>query len=311
MTDHVPLDFNKLKLRPLAELKHLVSTDDFARPVMPKASLLEFVDSLPHLLAGNDLRALVADIGRARENKKPVIVMLGGHVIKCGIGPLIADAVERGTITHVAMNGAAAIHDFEVGMIGETSEDVGAGLEDGSYGVAEETGRIMNEVINRAVAKGQGIGECLGDEIMDGTYEGKNFSLLYNAHKAGVPVTVHIALGTDTIHHHPAADGSRLGEGTLRDFHRFAEAIAALQGGGVVLNLGCAVIMPEVFLKALTVARNLVPGITGFSTANFDMINHYRPRVNVVQRPTKGSGGRGYNFIGQHEILLPLLFALL
>lgn len=304
------LDFSNIRRRPMAEVRHLVSTDQFARPVMPGATLAEFVDSLPDLLGGRHFRELVAAIRRAREDRKPVIVMIGGHVIKCGIGPLIADAIERGAVTHLAMNGAAAIHDFEVALAGETSEDVADGLLDGSYGVTEETGRYLNECINLAADQGIGLGEAVGAEILDGTYEGKNFSLLYNAHKAGIPVTVHVAIGTDTIHLHPACDGAKLGAATSHDFRRFAGFVADLQGGGVVINIGCAVIMPEVFLKALTAACNLVPGVGGFTTANFDMISHYRPRVNVVQRPTKDAG-RGYNFIGQHELLLPLLFALI
>jgi hypothetical protein len=237
-----------------------------------------------------------------------VIVLLGGHIVKTGVAPLLVDLVRRGVVTHIAMNGSAAIHDYEMARFGGTSEDVAAGLRDGSFGMAEETGREMNDAFVAGRAAGFGMGESLQRALERTlTLSHPELSLLLQAPRAGAMVTVHAALGAEIIHQHPAADGAAIGDTSHRDFRRLAAAIPSLHQGGVVLNLGSAVIMPEVFLKALTVARNLDKGKpTHFTTCDFDMIRHYRPRVNVVQRPTL-EGGTGFEITGHHEIMIPLL----
>jgi len=254
------------------------------------------------------LRQVAAAIASAHRNKKGVVVLVGGHVIKVGIGPLLADWGRRGIISHVALNGAAAIHDFELAAFGGTSEDVEKGLGDGTFGMAEETGTEMNTAVRAAHAANQGFGEGLANALA-GRAEcpGREVSVLAACHAHGVPVTVHAAIGAEIIHQHPLADGAALGATTFRDFRRLAGSLPDLHQGGVVLNLGSAVVLPEVFLKALTIARNLGEGRpTDFLAADFDMIRHYRPRVNVVERPTK-AGGTGLLLTGHHELLLPLL----
>jgi hypothetical protein len=279
-----------------------------AAPPGDDRSFDAFLASLPDLLAARDLRTTVTAIGAAARAHRGVIVLLGGHVIKTGMGPLLARLLHRGVITHVAMNGAAAIHDFELAAFGGTSEDVAAGLTDGTFGMAEETGREMNAAIVRGHAEQWGLGEALARGLdARGEVPGRAHSVLLAARAAGVPVTVHTAIGADIIHQHPAADGAATGATTHRDFRRLAAAVAALDGGGVVLNLGSAVIMPEVFLKALTVARNLSGGRpTGFTAVDCDMIRQYRQRLNVVERPTQ-MGGAGILLTGHHEILIPLI----
>jgi hypothetical protein len=237
--------------------------------------------------------------------------MLGGHVVKTGLAPLLLDLMRRRAITHVAMNGSAAIHDYEVARFGATSEDVAAGLRDGTFGMAEETGREMNEAFSRGFASGQGMGECLARALEDADRRGAlaraELSVLLGASRLGVPVTVHAAVGAEIIHQHPAADGAAIGATSHRDFRRLAHGLVGLHAGGVVLNIGSAVIMPEVFLKALTIARNLNDGRpSGFVSCDLDMQRHYRPRMNVVQRPTL-HGGQGYEITGHHEIMVPLL----
>jgi hypothetical protein len=233
--------------------------------------------------------------------------MLGGHIVKTGLAPLLIDLLERGVITHVAMNGSAAIHDYEIARFGATSEDVARGLVDGTFGMAEETGRGMNEAFTRGMREGWGMGESLARALDETTLSNPELSVLLAARRLGVPCTVHAALGAEIIHQHPAANGAAIGDTSHRDFRRLAASLPALHQGGVVLNLGSAVIMPEVFLKALTIARNLEKGKpTGFTTCDLDMQRHYRPRVNVVQRPTQGNG-KGYEITGHHEIMVPLL----
>jgi hypothetical protein len=267
-----------------------------------------FLASLPSVLAGRDLRAAIAAIAAAARAHRGVVALIGGHVIKTGMGPLLAHLLRRGVLTHVAMNGAAAIHDFELAAFGGTSEDVAAGLADGTFGMAEETGREMNAAIARGHAEGWGLGEALARALAERRdAPGREQSVLLAALAQGVPATVHVAIGADIIHQHPAADGAATGATTHRDFRRLAAAVARLDEGGVVLNLGSAVVMPEVFLKALTVARNLAGGRpTGFTAVDCDMIRHYRPRLNVVERPTQ-AGGTGYLLTGHHEILIPLI----
>lgn len=271
-------------------------------------SFHSFLDSLPRLLAADHLRTVAAAIVSAHRAGRGVILLVGGHVIKVGLGPLLADWVRRGIVTHVALNGAAAIHDFELAAFGGTSEDVERGLSDGSFGMAEETGTEMNAAIRQAHSASQGLGEGLGRALAARpVLPGGEASVLTACERSGVPVTVHVAIGADIIHQHPAADGAAIGETTHRDFRRLAGSLPDLHQGGVVLNLGSAVILPEVFLKALTIARNLGAGRpTGFLAADFDMIRHYRPRLNVVERPTRG-GGTGILLTGHHELMIPLL----
>ncbi len=233
--------------------------------------------------------------------------MLGGHIVKTGLAPVLIELLRRGIVTHVAMNGSAAIHDYEVARFGATSEDVAAGLQDGTFGMAEETGREMNEAFICGMAEGLGMGETLGIALEGASLANPELSLLLAARRLGVPLTVHAALGAEIIHQHPAASGAAIGDTSHRDFRRLAHSLASIDDGGVVLNLGSAVIMPEVFLKALTIARNLGEGKPqGFTTVDLDMQRHYRPRVNVVQRPTLQSG-KGYEITGHHEIMVPLL----
>ncbi len=250
---------------------------------------------------------VVAAIAAAVRQKRAVVAMLGGHIVKTGLAPLIIDLIDRGVITHLAMNGSAAIHDYEIARFGATSEDVARGLVDGTFGMAEETGRGMNEAFNAGLENGWGMGESLARALERESLSDPGLSVLLAAHRRGISSTVHAAIGAEIIHQHPAASGAAIGETSHRDFRRLAASLPNLHDGGVVLNLGSAVIMPEVFLKALTIARNLHQGKpTAFTTCDLDMQRHYRPRVNVVERPTQGSG-KGYAITGHHEIMVPLL----
>ena len=292
--------------------KSKVSPKDFGRVIDPrKARVSEFVDSLPQILAATELRELVQDIERSRRKKKPVILMMGAHVVKVGLSPLIIDLVRRGIITHVAMNSAASIHDVETALWGQTSEDVAVNIMDGRFGMSKETGEFINlELVRACRETTDGYGEALAKKIIASKAAYRSVSILAACYECGVPVTVHAAIGTDIIHQQPTMDGGATGEMSFRDFKILAHSIKDLKGGGVVLNIGSAVILPEVFLKALTVARNLGHRAQGFSTANFDMIRQYRPQVNVVERPTQRHG-KGYMFTGHHEIMIPLLSAMI
>lgn len=307
MTDYREADVSRLKTVPIAQRPNKVDLSLLAHPPGGDRSFDAFWDALPNLLAAKDLRDVAHQVARAA-GRRGVVVMLGGHVIKVGLGPLLRELVRRGVITHLALNGSAAIHDFELAAYGGTSEDVAAGLADGTFGMAEETGREMNAAIADGARAGKGMGEALTDYLVRrARLAAPEVSLLLGAVEQGVPVTVHVTLGADIIHQHPAADGAALGATSHRDFKRLAASLPAIHDGGVVLNLGSAVVMPEVFLKALTVARNLGQGRpTGFTACDCDMQRHYRPRVNVVERPTLG-GGRGVQLTGHHEILIPLL----
>jgi hypothetical protein len=300
-------DLSKVRTVPIALRDNKVDPALLAAPPHG-GSFDDFLAALPDVLAARDLRALIATVAAAVRARKGIIVCIGGHVIKTGLGPLLAHLMRRGALTHLAMNSAASIHDFELAAYGGTSEDVAAGLADGTFGMAEETGREMNAAIATGRANGWGLGEALARALgTRAALPGRAASVLLATRAHGVPVTVHAAIGTDIIHQHPDADGAAIGETSMRDFRRLAASVATLHEGGVVLNLGSAVIMPEVFLKALTVARNLAQGPpTGFTAADFDMIRHYRPRLNVVERPTR-SGGTGYSLTGHHELLVPLL----
>ena len=308
MTEYREADFSRLKTVPIAKRHNKVDATLLAKPPLPSdRSFRAFVDALPSILAAEDLRYVVDQIVAAA-GRRGILAMLGGHVIKVGLAPLLIALMRRRAITIVAMNGSAAIHDFELAAYGGTSEDVAAGLSDGTFGMAEETGREMNAALARGVKTQQGAGEALADYL--GSRQdlpGKDVSVLLACAELGVPVTVHAAIGAEIIHQHPSADGAALGATSHRDFKRLAGALPDLDGGGVVLNLGSAVVMPEVFLKALTVARNLNGGRPkNFTACDCDMQRHYRPRVNVVERPTL-AGGRGIQLTGHHEILLPLL----
>jgi hypothetical protein len=307
MTDYREADVSRLKTVPIAQRPNKLDPSLLAHPPGGDRSFAAFWDSLPDVLAAQDLRDVVHRLARAA-GRRGVVVMLGGHVIKVGLGPLLRELVRRGVITHLALNGSAAIHDFELAAYGGTSEDVAAGLADGTFGMADETGREMNAAITEGARAGKGMGEALTDYLARRSrLAAPEASLLVGAAERAVPVTVHATIGADIIHQHPAADGAALGATTYRDFKRLAASLPSLHDGGVVLNLGSAVVMPEVFLKALTVARNLNGGApTAFTACDCDMQRHYRPRVNVVERPTLGSG-RGVQLTGHHEILIPLL----
>lgn len=284
-----------------------MQTSMLAKPCKPGRTVDHFLSSLPDVLKARDLKALAEDIARARRRGRPVVLMMGAHPIKCGLSPVLIDMMERGLVTCLAMNGAGAIHDFEMAMWGRTSEDVAQGLNDGSFGMARETADFLNGAVVQGDARGLGFGESLGLFLTEAKAKHRGLSLLAACCRLKIPVTVHVAIGTDIVHQHPSFDGGAAGRASHRDFRILARQVGQLSGG-VVINLGSTVILPEVFLKALTVARNLGERVKGFTAANFDMVQHYRPNVNVVQRPTAG-GGRGYSFTGHHEIMVPLLAA--
>jgi hypothetical protein len=308
-----PLKLDKVRTYPLAARPSKVPVRAFAKVLKPGARIRDWVTALPRLLAGETFRGVVAALERARARRKPIIWGLGGHVIKCGLGPVLVDLMRRGYLTAVAMNGAAMIHDFEIALVGATSEDVLAVLGRGRFGMAEETGRLINQAIAQGDREGLGIGEAVGRFLH--SYPGAKFrrySLLAAAYRYRVPVTVHEAIGTDIIHNHPAIDARALGAATHRDFLLLAALIGRMSGGGVYLNVGSAVMLPEVFLKCVSLAANLGRAPRGITTVNLDFIQHYRPTQNVVLRPTAASGrGRGYALTGHHELMIPLLAAAL
>ncbi|MFH1678973.1 MAG: hypothetical protein ABH914_05095 [Candidatus Omnitrophota bacterium] len=300
------IDFNKVKTYSpkLGALK--VGKSDFAGIPKRKRSFLDFYRSLPNFLKARDLRNVVEAVIKAGKKKKPVIFMCGAHVIKCGLSPVVIELLRKGVITCLSFNGAGIIHDFEIASQGKTSEDVAACLVSGRFGMNRETARFLNQAIAQGADKGLGIGQSVGKAMARRPLPYKNLSIIYQALRFGVPVTVHIAIGTDIIHQHPDFNAGLTAEGSLRDFHTLVEVVSRLNKGGVLLNFGSAVILPEVFLKALNLARNLGFKVKDFTTANFDMIYHYRPLENIVRRPVI-SGGSGYYITGHHEIMLPLL----
>ncbi|TKJ37266.1 hypothetical protein CEE37_14245 [candidate division LCP-89 bacterium B3_LCP] len=306
MSRYPEIEIEKVKLYPIDQRHSKVKLDFLGEPVKSGSSFKDWWDSLPKILAADDLKSVVNDIVAAKENKKPVIVMMGAHVIKVGLSPVIIDLMEGGFITALAMNGAGVIHDVELSQFGKTSEDVAANIADGTFGMAKETGEFINLAVKKGRTDELGFGEAVGRELVRNEAKNLNVSLLGQAYKMEIPITVHVALGTDIIHQQPSADGAAIGDLSLRDFRIFARLVSDIGNGGVVLNFGSAVVLPEVFLKALTVARNLGFVCDNFTTANFDMIQHYRPRVNVVQRPTL-SGGKGYQITGHHELMIPLM----
>jgi len=303
-----PIDLSKISTYPLSSRPSKIGSGDFAKPSAGDTPLKNFLDNMPNILAARELRELAATIKTAKQKGHGIIVGIGGHVIKTGLATILIDLMERGYVTAIAMNGSAMIHDFEIAVVGATSEDVDATLGSGSFGMAEETGRIINEAVNEGARDQIGMGEAIGRKLQTIDLSDAEKSLLYTAYIASVPVTVHVAVGTDIVHIHPSADGASIGQTSLQDFRLLCSLVRDLDGGGVYLNLGSAVVLPEVFLKTITVVRNLGFKLQDFYTANFDFIQQYRPLTNVVRRPIAGSG-RGFSFIGHHEILIPLLAA--
>ena len=295
-----PLDLEGIATYPIGEREHLVSADQLARPVSPSATLEEFLDSLPPILAVERLRSLAQAMAEASVGQRRVLVGIGGHVVKVGLGPLLADMIQQGLVTDLCLNGSAAIHDFELAFLGKTSERVSETLADGRFGMVSETAEFFARAFKRGAEGERGLGRALAEEL-DGL-EGRERSLIWQAVQAGAQVTVHVALGTDTVHAVPGACGASIGQATHIDFRRLAAVVSEL-GGGVYVNVGSAVVLPEVFLKAVAVARNLGHAVADLTTGNLDMIQHYRPRQNVLQRPA----ARGYPLTGHHELLLPLL----
>lgn len=304
--NHLPIDPTKIKTYPLSERKNRVRVKDFAQPLGKQGKATKLLNSFPHILAGETFREVVKAIVYAYHKDKIVILAMGAHVIKCGLSPIIIDLMKRGIIEAIALNGAGAIHDFEIALIGETSEDVAEGLEKGTLGLVEETGRLMNEAINGNASKDTGMGYVLGEKLIKLNAPYNKYSVLTTGVQLGIPVTVHVAIGTDIIHMHPMANGAATGDKSFIDFRLFCSIVSDLNNGGVFLNVGSAVILPEVFLKALTLARNLEYKVENFTTVNLDMYQHYRPTQNVVKRPTSKSG-KGHTLLGRHEILIPLL----
>ncbi len=308
-----PLDFANLKTVGLKERGGKVKTADFASPYQPGSGIAGLLDSLPRILAGESFRAVIEALAAARAGGRSILWGMGGHVIKCGLAPVLLDLMRRGYATGFALNGSAAIHDFEIALAGHTSEDVEAVLPDGRFGAAEETGREMNVAIRGGAGDGIGGGDALGRDLdaRSTALTAPHESLLLGAWRNGTPVTVHVAIGTDTPHTHPAADPAAIGATTHHDFRLFSALVARLNDGGVYLNVGSAVLLPEVFLKAVSAVRNLGQPLAGFTTANCDFLQHYRPRVNVVERPHANAGGKGYALTGHHELMIPLLAAAL
>jgi hypothetical protein len=299
------LDTSRARTYSLKSLSREVGGDQLAQPLPAGASFRTFLESLPDVLAARDLRELARLIADARKGGHLFLLMMGAHPIKVGLGPLICDLIRNGVITALATNGAAMIHDFEMALAGRTSEDVSAGLVDGSFGMAAETGSFLNQAATLAAKEGRGLGEMVGRQIADGRFKFAAGRVFACAHEANVPATVHVTLGADIIHMHPAADGAAIGAASMADFHRLVTVVGGLSHG-VVLNLGSAVVMPEVFLKALNLARNLGRRVNAFTAADMDFVRNYRPRLNVVERPTQ-DGGRGFMLTGHHELLFPLL----
>ena len=304
-----PLELEKVKTYPLASRPSKVSTSDFAQPVSADATLGGFLHTLPNILAVRSLREIAAQVRRARQLRKPVIWGIGGHVVKTGLAPVIIDLMSRGYVSAVAANGSVLVHDAEIALVGSTSEDVDATLGEGAFGAAEETGKLLNDAARSGASDGLGLGEAMGRQLSQLKPPHAALSLLCATYQARVPFTSHIAIGADIAHFHPTADGASLGQTSHTDFRLLSELVRRMDGGGVYLNVGSAVVLPEIFLKAVTLVRNLGHPLADFTTANFDFIQSYRPLTNVVRRPTSDGAGRGYSVTGHHEILIPLLAA--
>ncbi|HEB36694.1 MAG TPA: hypothetical protein ENI18_12765 [Candidatus Aminicenantes bacterium] len=305
-----PLSPGGLKTYSLQSRKDKVNINNFAQILGSEKSFTRFVRSLPNILAGSDFKEFISVMGKAKKRNRAIIFGLGAHVIKVGLSPIIIDLMKGGWITALALNGAGIIHDFEIAFTGQTSEDVQLQVKNGHFGMAQETGQMLNAAINSGEEKGLGLGEAVGEMIATSDFPHKDMSLLSVAYKLNLPVTVHVAIGTDIIHFHPDVKGEAIGNASLKDFFLFCSLLEKLDDGGVFVNIGSAVILPEVFLKALSFVRNKGRLLENFSTAVFDFIHHYRPYENVVKRP-HGKKGRGFYFIGHHEIMIPLLAASL
>lgn len=303
------LDVSKIKTYSVKDRLSKVSIDSAATPHTKGKSFAGFIEALPDFLAAKDLKAVAAAVVSARKAQRPVILGMGAHPIKVGLSPVIIDLMKKGIITAFASNGASIIHDFEISFMGQTSEDVARELCTGTFGMGKETGQLVNRAIKEGVAKGLGIGRSMGQFIDSSDFPNKGGSIFAEAFRQDIPATVHVAVGSDIIHMHPEADGAAIGEGSLRDFRLLSSVITDLDGG-VYINLGSAVVLPEVFLKALTVARNLGHKVEDFTTVNMDFVQHYRPRENVLKRPTMVKG-RCYAITGHHEIMFPLLAAMI
>ncbi len=302
-----PLDLNRIRFTSLKQKRHKVGKKIFSTPWRKAGTLTDFVNSLPEILAGKDFKEVVERIAKAVRQKRIILLGMGAHPIKVGLNPILIDLMEKGVLKGIAMNGACLVHDVEVSMVGHTSEEVDEELHRGTFGMVKETHETINYAIREGAEKGWGIGESIGRKVQSGNFPYKHLSLLAAGQRLGVPITVHIAIGTDINHMGPSADGSAIGQGSLQDFRTFASLVSQLEKG-VFINLGSAVILPEVFLKALALARNLGHPLVNLTTVNMDFIHQYRPSVNVVRRPTL-KGGKGYTLIGHHEIMLPLLAA--
>jgi hypothetical protein len=305
-----PIELKDLKTYPLKSRESKVHITDFATPWIKGEGMVDFFHHLPKILGGAHLRKLIQSIIDAKKNKKSIIIAMGAHPIKCGLAPVIIDLLERKVIDAIAMNGAGIIHDIEIALVGHTSEDVESSLGKGEFGMAKETGETINRAINWGASRGLGIGESIGNRIFEAAPPFGEKSIILQAYKHNIPVTVHVAIGTDITHFHPLVNGAAVGKASHRDFRLFCSLITQLDQGGVFINIGSAVILPEVFLKALSLMRNKGYELKNFVTANFDQYTHYRPDQNVVKRP-KVFGGWGAHFIGQHEIMLPLLAAII
>lgn len=307
--DLQPLSLDGVRTYPLSSRPSKVTVADFAQPITEESSLRDYLRSLPAILAVQSIREIASRMRRARGLGKPIIWGIGGHVIKTGLSPIIIDLMQRGFVNAIAGNGSVLIHDAEIAMVGSTSEDVDATLGEGVFGGAEETGRLLNDAAGDGARDQIGLGEALGKALLARQPKHENFSLLCAAYKSKVPFTAHLTIGGDIAHFHPQADGAALGATSHTDFRLLAEIVRRMNGGGVYLNIGSAVTLPEVFLKCVTLARNLEHQLNDITTANFDFIQSYRPLTNVVRRPTADGAGRGFAITGHHELTIPLLAA--
>lgn len=305
------LELSTVKTYSLRSRPSKVSLDDFAEPILPDSSLGDFLGNLPNILAVQNLRALASAIRRAHQLERPIIWGIGGHVVKTGLAPILIDLMKRGFVTAIAGNGSVLVHDAEIAMVGSTSEDVDATLNEGNFGGADETGKLLNGAARDGARDQIGLGEAMGRALTALEPKYRAYSLLCAAYDARVPFTAHVTVGGDIAHFHPTADGSSLGASSHTDFRLLAELVRCMNGGGVYLNIGSAVTLPEVFLKCVTLVRNLGHPLGDITTANFDFIQSYRPLTNVIRRPTAGGAGRGYSITGHHELTIPLLAAQL
>jgi len=303
-----PLSPHGLKTYPLHSRKSKVDIKNFARVFTPEPSFAQFIKSLPNFLAAKEFKEFLSLVRQAKKTEKAIIFGLGAHLIKVGLSPILIDLMKEGWVSGLALTGASLIHDFEIAFSAQTSEDVEVQIRDGQFGMAEETGEMLNTAINQGAKEDLGLGEAVGKMLAESRFPHKDLSLLATSYSLSIPTTVHVALGTDIIHFHPKVSGEALGKTSLKDFFLFSSLLKGLEGGGVFLNIGSAVILPEVFLKALSFTRNKIGALENFSTAVFDFLHHYRPYQNVVRRPV-GEKGKGFYFVGHHEIMIPLLAA--